>query len=414
MSEPVFRSQRYSARYGARDPWLAGAGRAGVYLIWRAMFSAWRPVIFLMLMAGATFFMLRAADVLGPPQVAGGPDAPVLAAEVLGDPQAWWRARLQEALAPSPGRAPDLPLAESLSQSLTVLAGEERLARAILLENGRSDRALEAELRAVPGWRADRRFHQVLENRLHTADPASQGGDLVFAPRQTVDRLQRARVLYGPALEEVEAWFAAPQGRTLSLRAAPGLAFAPPRAALYGDVRDVIVHGCALAEASGRRISQCRVVFLPKPPGNVLQGALALTAAQTEGRARIGARLLKAASAAGMLERGFMAELVMGADETLAREAVLASAMGLVSEAGDRYTRPVYSHEMAQRAGEDFAAAVGLDQERRDQVLRSIAEVRREAGAVAAIRTAGLIESASDAEHLVRLAEVLLGRRRHV
>ncbi|MFW5660236.1 MAG: hypothetical protein ACOC05_02485, partial [Oceanicaulis sp.] len=162
MSEPVFRSQRYSARYGARDPWLAGAGRAGVYLIWRAMFSAWRPVIFLMLMAGATFFMLRAADVLGPPQVAGGPDAPVLAAEVLGDPQAWWRARLQEALAPSPGRAPDLPLAESLSQSLTVLAGEERLARAILLENGRSDRALEAELRAVPGLRADRRFHQVL------------------------------------------------------------------------------------------------------------------------------------------------------------------------------------------------------------------------------------------------------------
>ncbi|MGJ3230419.1 MAG: hypothetical protein ACFE0P_01315 [Oceanicaulis sp.] len=406
MDEPILKRQRYSARYGARDPWLAGGVRAGVYLAWRALFAVWRPVIFAVLILGAAVCAWRAADAFRPALAQAAPSAVSdHAARLLTEPEAWWRGALGAALNPGPGRAPDLVLAESLAPVLPELAGRDRLARAILLESGRSPQRLEAELRAAPAWRRDQLLEAILLERLEAG--AVRPGvpqTLIFASSDVADRLQRARALYGPALAQVEDWFADPSGRTLVLRGVPGLDSAPPRAALYGDVRDVIVQACALAESAGRRIGQCRVVFLPKPPGDLAQTGLALAAAETAGQARIGARVLKAAAAAGLADDRLIARLVLGPDEALAREAALAAAMTMISEAGERYTRPVFSEEDARRAGAEFTRAVRVDAAARDQVFVHFATVRREAGALAAVRLAGLVRSEEDAARLAALA----------
>ncbi|MEQ8405234.1 MAG: hypothetical protein RKE49_09060 [Oceanicaulis sp.] len=407
MDEPILRRQRYSARYGARDPWLAGGARAGLYLVWRALFAAWRPAIFAALLIGAAAFGWRGLDGAAPWLARATPDGVSERAEtMLGDARSWWEQAVSLSLNPGPGRAPDLVLAESLSPLLPELYGQDHLARSLLLEEGRTERRLEAVLRAQPAWRREALYTQTLEARLEAGrGRPGLAAELVFADERTVARLQRARALYGPALEQVETWFSDPAGRTLSLRAVPGLDAAPPRAALHGDVRDVIVQGCALAEQSGRRVPQCRVVFLPKPPGDLLQAALALAVVDSEGQARIGARIFKAAAAAGFADEPHVSRLVLGRDDRLAREAVLASAMTLMSEAGERYTRPVYSQTDAAGAGADFTRSVTGDAAERDRVFAHMAAVRRETGAIAAVRLAGLVRSEQDAARLAALAD---------
>lgn len=400
MGGPGVQTSRYSERYGARAPRLAGWPRAALYLAWRALFAAWRPVVFAALLAGAAVFTWRAGLEAQP--VPAPADLSQHARERLGDPQAWWTQTLLAALNAEPGRAPDLQLAESLAPLLPELAGREHLARAVLLETRASARSLEAELRANPAWRRDRILEGALQQRFDSSEGAVVG--LVFAPRETSVRLERARALYGPALASVEAWFADPSGRALALDQIPGLDDVPPRAVLYGDVRDTLVQGCALAEAAGRRIGPCRVGFLPKPPADPLLAGLALAVAETDGQARIGARVVKAAAAAGILDRGFATGLVLGDDETLAREAALAASMPLLAEAGERYTRPVYSSAEARSAGQEFARTLGVDTAARDRVFSRFAMIRRESGALAAVRTAGLVRSEADAQRLADLA----------
>lgn len=408
MDQAGHRPQRYSVRYGARDPWLAGGVRAGVYLLWRAMFAAWRPAIFLILLAGALVFGLRAAsnlDLEPPPR----PEHERLAEAVqasVGDGWAWWAGALGAALDPASGRAPDLVLAEALAPSLPSLVAPDRLARRVLIEGGRSERHVEAVLRAEPPWLREQRLEAVLREHL---DAGVQNGasppELIFASEPVAVRLQRARALYGPAVDAVEAWFSEPGGRALVLRGAPGLEHAPPGAALYGDVRDLLIQACALAEQAGRRIGQCRVVFLPKPDADLLVAGLSVAATGVEGQALVGARVLKAAAAAGLANESFIGSLVLGADPQLAREAILASAMPLISEAGERYTRPVYSAQDAREAAAAFARTTRIDEAQRDRVFAHVGAIRRDAGALAAVRMAGIIQSEADAARLAGVAE---------
>jgi len=408
VDQSGYRPQRYSERYGARDPWLAGGVRAGAYLLWRAAFAAWRPAIFLVLLGGALFFALKAAvdlDLEPPPRPEQERVAEAVEASV-GDVRAWWAGALGAALNPAAGRAPDLVLAEALAPSLPSLVARNRLARLVLIEGGRSERHIEAVLRAEPAWLRDQRLEAALREQLEAGvRNGASPPELVFAPEPVSRRLQRARALYGPAVEAVETWFSEPGGRAFVLRAAPGLEGAPPGAALYGDVRDLLIQACALAEQAGRRIGQCRVVFLPKPDADLLVAGLAVAAAGVDGQARVGARVLKAAAAAGLANEGFMGSLVLGADTRLAREAILASAMPLMTEAGERYTRPVYSAEDARDAAAAFARATGIDEQKRDRVFSHLGAVRRDAGALAAVRMAGIIKSEADAARLAGVAE---------
>ncbi|MEQ8434503.1 MAG: hypothetical protein RIA71_09695 [Oceanicaulis sp.] len=408
VDQAGYRPQRYSARYGARDPWLAGGVRAGAYLLWRAMFAAWRPAIFLILLAGALVFGARAASNLDlePPQP---PEHERLAEAVqasVGDGRAWWAGALGAALDPAIGGAPDLVLAEALAPSLPSLVAPDRLARRVIIEGGRSERHVEAVLRAVPSWRREQRLEAALSEHM---DAGVRNGmsppELVFAPEPVALRLERARALYGPAVDAVETWFSEPGGRALVLRGAPGLEHAPPGAALYGDVRDLLIQACALAEQAGRRIGQCRVVFLPKPDANLLVAGLSVSATGVDGQALVGARVLKAAAAAGLANENFIGPLVLGADPQLAREAILASTMPLISEAGERYTRPVYSAQDASGAAAAFARTTRIDEAQRDRVFAHVGAIRRDAGALAAVRMAGIIQSEADAARLAGVAE---------
>lgn len=408
VDQAGYRPQRYSVRYGARDPWLAGGVRACVYLLWRPLFAAWRPAIFLILLAGALIFALKAAvelDLDPPPRPEQERVAEAVEASV-GDGRAWWAGALGAALDPSSGRAPDLVLAEALAPSLPTLLEPNRLARRVMIEGGRSERHVEAVLRAEPSWLRERRLEAALRDQL---DAGVQSGvsppELVFAPEPVSRRLQRARALYGPSVGAVETWFSDPGGRALVLRGAPGLEQAPPGAALYGDVRDLLVQACALAEQAGRRIGQCRVVFLPKPNADLVVAGLAVAATGVDGQALVGARVLKAAAASGLVDEGFIGPLVLGADPRLAREAILASAMPLITEAGQRYTRPVYSAEDARAAAAGFARAAGVDEPQRNRVFAYMGSVRRDAGALAAVRMAGIIQSEADAARLAAVAE---------
>jgi len=408
VDQAGYRPPRYSARYGARDPWLAGRVRAGAYLVWRAAFAIWRPAILLLLLAAALGFAVKAAaelDVAPPAR----PEEERLAEAVqtsVGDGRGWWVEALGIALDPASGRAPDLVLAESLAPSLPRLLTPDSLARLVLVEAGRSGRHVEATLRAEPAWLRDQRLDTALRARLETAEGrGASPPELVFAPAPVSRRLGRARALYGPAADAVESWFSESGGRALVLSGAPGLEDAPAGAALYGDVRDLLVQACALAEQAGRRIGQCRVAFLPKPAANLLVAGIALTTTGVEGQARVGARVLKAAASAGLADDAYIGSLVLGTDTALAREAILASAMPLIAEAGERYTRPVYSHDDAATAATDYARATGIDEAQRNRVLAHLGAIRRDAGALQAVRMAGVIRSEADAARLAALAQ---------
>jgi len=408
VDQSGLRPQRYSARYGARDPWLAGGWRAGLYLVWRFAFALWRPLIFVALLAASLAFSLRAAaemDLRPPPPTQEAQLADAVAV-VVGDPQAWWASALESALSPATGSGPDLVLAAALAPALPDLAGRDQLARRVLMEQGASARRVDAMLRAEPRWRRDRRLAAALDTRLaYGRDTGLSPPELVFAPRSTAHRLARASRLYGPSIEVAERWFSDPGGRALVLRGVPGLESAPEGAALHGDVRDLLIQACALAERAGRRVGQCRVAFLPKPDADLLVAGFALVAAGADGQALTAARILKAAAAAELMDPAFAGALVLGSDPDLAREAILSSAMPLISVAGERYTRPVYSGEDARIAADAFVRVTGVDLERRDRVFAHVAAIRRDAGALAAVRMAGLIRSEADAERLARIAD---------
>jgi hypothetical protein len=408
VDQAGYRPKRYSARYGARDPWLAGGVRAVAYLLWRAVFAGWRPAIYLILLTAALVFGLRTAmdlDLEPPPPPQSERLAEAVQASV-GDGRAWWAGALGAALDPAAGQAPDLVLAEALAPALPSLVAPDRLARRVLIDGGRSERHVEAVLRAEPAWLREQRLEAALREQL---DAGIRNGvsppELVFAPEFVSRRFERARALYGPSVDAVEAWFSEPGGRALVLRGAPGLENAPPGTALYGDVRDILIQACALAEQMGRRIGQCRVAFLPKPGADLLVAGLSMAATGVDGQARVGARVLKAAAAAGLANEGYIGSLVLGADPQLAREAILASAMPLISEAGERYTRPVYSAEDAREAAAAFTRATGIDEPQRNRVFAHMGAIRRDAGALAAVRMAGIIESEADAARLADVAE---------
>ena len=399
----------YSARYGARDPLLAPWPRLVLYLFWRAFMTALRPAVLLALLAAALVLAISALrQAPAPVRPAGSPgerieQAFLAAAPGRADRRAIWLDGLDRALEPRPRAAPDLPLAQSYAAAAILIEGREALA-VQRLQDGRSPRAVEAQLRGLPALgRAQLLEAAIIELEADGRDAGLEPPALILAPSDLRVRLERAERLYGPALEDAALWFFDPGGRALALASLPGSEAEAP--ILYGDVRDVLVQGCALAGAMGRSIGQCRVGFLPKPEADPVLAGLSLAVLGAGERARPGARLVKAAYGAGHLSPSVAETLAFGADPALGREALLASIMPILAEAGEAWTQPVRYEEALLSAARESAAAARIDDGARLERVRAVAAVARDSAPLAALRLTAALGRADEAERLALLAE---------
>jgi hypothetical protein len=406
---PAGQFRAYSERYGAREPWLVSPGLAGLYLLWRLVMAALRPVLFLSLAGGSVWFALEAARQLpgttqGVMNLTERLDAAIHDAV---DPDTYrhqaWLTQMQIALQTPRGQIPDIEKAQAIAAGYIPLKGEEVLALELLSE-GRSVDQLEARLRAQPAWVRERVINQAIAARLQ--DGRLQGFDpheLIFAPRSLTTRLARAQALFGSTLAEAELWFVEPDGRALSLDTLPGLT--PRTARIYDDVRGLVVHGCAMAARAGTQIGQCRVGFLPKPGGDPVLAGLALAVTGADEEVRTGARLLKAAWAAGLLDEGLAGNIALGPDRDLGEAAVLTSAMLLLVDAGEVWSQPARFESLAVQASGEARRNANITRRDRDRIFAAFTALRRELGALGALRLAETVRSVEDAEQLVRLAQ---------
>ncbi|MGY6629330.1 MAG: hypothetical protein ACXIVL_12500 [Oceanicaulis sp.] len=409
---------RYSWRYGARDPWLAPLPRTALYLIWRAFIASVRPAVFMALAAASLALGFLALNEPGagaqPPRAGQGSVADdsgagldrrlraVLPAHTR--PRALWEAEINRALDAGPWRTPDLTLAESLARALPAIEGEDALAFSVLTEN-RSAAHVEAELRARPVWVREQRLRAALGARLTEAadlDPPF----LIFASPDTVRRLHRARTLFGPARDAAEAWFTAPRGAAIALAALAGWRGGDP-VTMFGDARDLVIHGCAFAQEAGRPIAACASV--PEgSPDPVLAGLL-LHAAAIPGEGGAGRRLIAAAYASGHLDAAMARELALGPDPALGREALLAALTPLLEEAGAVNREPWRFQAQADTAAREHARGARIDLLQYQAIIHALNVMRRGDGAIAALRSASWIAGPEDAARLIRVAEARPG-----
>ncbi|KAA5804697.1 hypothetical protein F1654_01455 [Alkalicaulis satelles] len=402
----------YSVRYGAREPWLAPWPRAGLYLVWRAVIALIRPAVFIALLAGAALSAREGWS--GTPMAPLAPDHSVetrieaqLAASVPAGarPLDYWNAAMGQALASAPGRPPDIPLAASLARALPGLKGRDALAFHVLTRN-RSPAHVNADLRARPAWERASRLESALTRRLGQGahlDPP----ELIFASPALVQRLERARALYGPALDSAEAWFLAPRGAALNLSALPGWG-GEGAAIVFGDGRDLAVHGCALLAAQGRRPGAC--ASLPAGRADPVLAGLLLQTVSAAGEAAPGWRLIAGAYVSGHLDPDLARQLALGPDAPLGREALMASLMPLLVEAGGVWSQPWRYQDAVADAADEYARAARLPVEEAHAIAHALNAVRRSDGAIAALRSTRWLSSPRDAERLARIARAAPGQ----
>lgn len=402
-------SRAYSTRYGARDPLLAPWPRLAAYLIWRGFIAVLRPALFLILLvAGAGLLLSAVQRTTG----ATGPqlslDAQIelafaSAAPERSDRRGIWIDAVEMALQSRPRAAPDLPLAQSYLEAAIAIEGREALALGLLGEDRRTAN-VEADLRGRPAGEREARLTAAVEELLvagreNGLDPPS----LILAPPRLRDRLSRAQGLFGPALDEAGQWFVAPQGRALTVASLPEAWSGAP--ILYGDVRDVVVQGCTLAQASGRQVGQCRVGFLPKPQADPILAGLSLAVIRADDRDRTGARMVKAAYAAGHLPAPLAERIALGPDPSLGREALLASVMPVLVDAGEAWTQPVRFEGELARAAQEMVQSARINEAERSDLFQAMGAVRRETGALPALRVSSALSRPEDGALLALLAE---------
>lgn len=402
-------NRAYSTRYGARDPLLAPWPRLAVYLLWRGIIAALRPAVFLVLVVAGVALMLSAV------QRAPGPAEPQLSLDALislafagavperDDRRGLWLDAVETALRSRPRAAPDLPLADSYLEAAIAIEGREALALELLGE-GRRRANVEADLRGRPAGEREARLSAAIDELLIAGrDAGLDPPSLILAPPRLRERLSRAQGLFGPALDEAGRWFVDPQGRALTVSSLPGARSGAP--ILYGDVRDVVVQGCALAQASGRQVGQCRVGFLPKPEADPILAGLSLAVIRAGDRDRTGARIVKAAYAAGHLPAPVAERIALGPDANLGREALLASVMTVLVDAGEAWTQPVRFEDTLARAAQEMVQSARINEAQRSDLFQALRAVRREAGALPALRVSSALSTPEDGARLALLAE---------
>jgi hypothetical protein len=411
-------SHTYSERYGARSPWLVARWRVVLYLIWRAVFAALRPFLFLCLCLGALLFAYRGAAHL--PIEALVP-APTLAerfdafmqrearAQSGGDVLSLWRAELDQSLALSRSGPPDLLRARSVAASLPAVMGRERLAL-YLMRGDRRPELMQADLAAMPVWRRRQIIEGVLAGRLETASSQPDAVWLIEASDTVRRRYDRAQALYGPSLQAAEAWFHAPDGLAINLSAFPGVT-TPEHddpSLVLPDARELIVQGCALAQAQGQRVPACSRAGLSLPSADPVRAALALSL-YDPALEPASVRLALAARAAGRLEGRWLEELMLGPPAREREMRLLTALMPVLAQADQYYARPETCAVACQAAMAEFSAAAGLDVNQRRDWFDAYDALRRQEGALVALRISDVMSVQGDVHKLVRLSAVSEG-----
>lgn len=401
----------YSVRYGACDPLLAGGVRAGVYLMWRAVFALFRPTVFVALLGLAALLAHRGLEAApsavlqpAPPLAQRIDEALQAAAQAQGRPEQVWSRRMDAALDSGRFGAPDLPLATAYAGALIPMKGRDALALSILAERRRPE-LVEAELRALPAWRREAVLEEVVRQRLATGRRAGfDPPELVFAPPLTRERFERARTLYGAAFIEADRWFAAPQGRALALHALPGVMADPSaQALLQADVRELVVHGCALARAQSVAPAACRSAALPRGEPDAIRVALALLS-YADGARVEGVRVAQAAWVAGRLPRPVAERFGLGARPDYGREVVLAALMPILADAETAFAQPDRFVDAARRAANEHVRGAELGPLGASSLDHALGEVRLSSGALTAVRVSDVLQTPSDAQALAAVA----------
>lgn len=412
-------SRTYSERYGARSPWLVERWRVALYLIWRTLFALARPALFVVLLSGAVFWMYRG---LGAAPVDAFRPAPPLGqrfetalqnaageqsdADVL----TLWRAELDLALRPGQAGGPDLLRAESFANSLPALMGRESLALYLMRQDRRPE-LMQADLVAMPVWRRQQIISGVLEARRQIAPPGPAPVWLVEAPPTIRRRFDRAQALYGRSLRDAEDWFLRPDGLAINLAALPGV-MAPDRGRIppvLPDAREVIVQGCALAQAQQQRVPACERTGLVFPAADPVQAALALSL-HDPALEPTPVRLALAARAAGRLQGDWLDRLMLGAPSRAPEMRLLTALMPVLADADRYYARPETCVSACGQARSEFRQAAGLDLEAQQRWFEAYDGIRRAEGALVALRTSDLLRQEDDVHALARVSNISDGR----
>lgn len=407
----------HSARYGAREPLLAGPFRAGLYMVWRSVFAMTRPLLFLALLGGACVFAYQGLREAPPETLMDTPSLQARLNETVNraaqetgrPPEHLWQEQLSEALHGGYQQFPNLPLATSSAHALVSVIGRDRLAMDLLSETRRLE-LVEAELRALSAWRRETVLDEVIALRLQDGRRMGlQPEELIMAPQLTRQRYSASRSLYGRAYEDADRWFAAPGGRALDLKALGLEVHAPERLSpLYGDVRALVIEGCALARSQRLPVSQCDLDYIPQVQADPVRTALVLSLYDPDTNL-VGGRLAIAAWLTGPGDHSGWRNLALGSDPGLGQQRLLTALLPLLSEAGAVYAQPQHYQAQAEAVAEEFRMTSDVSVADRRTVYQSLAVVRRLEGAFTAIHTGSLIYSAQDAEGLAQLSQIADG-----
>ena len=412
-------SRTYSERYGARSPWLVERWRVLVYLVWRGLFAALRPALFMLLCLAALFFVWRglqatpSAFLTPPPSLQlrlehamqeaalaqAGPD--ILTA---------WQMELDSALAPSGVGSPDILRVRSFAASLPALMGHEALALH-LLRSERRPEILQAELSAMPAWRREQIISDVLDTQARRAG-AGDGPSWIGQSSPSVQRrYARAEALFGRSLEAAERWFHRPEGTALNISAFPGLRAQPSSQAVLvmPDARELVLQGCALARAQGVRAPGCERAQLTLPQPDAVRAALALLL-NDSAIDPAPVRLALVARAAGRLEGAWLDDLVLGPASPEREMKLLTALMPVLAEAEQYAQRPETCRTVCEAALEEFRRTAELDLAELQRWFAAYERVRRLEGALTTIRVSDVLCENGDVHALVRLAAVSEGR----
>ena len=413
------RSRTYSERYGARSPWLSGPVRAGVYLIWRGVFAALRPVLFLGLLIAAGWFAYRGLEAAPggalqlPQSLSEQFDAALheAANPASADPiLSRWNTELTQSLRPGPTGGPDLLRAQSFAASLPAMMGEEALALHLMRHERRPD-MMQVDLVAMPVWRRDQIVTGVLDAR--SDDAQRQGMDPVWLIESSPDvqhRFARAQRLYGSSLQAAEHWFVRPGSQALNLEAFADLVTAQATdPVILPDAREVIALGCALARSHGQNVPACNRARPAPVSADPVRTALALSVfdAQLETSA---VRLALAARAAGRLDGDWLEALVLGPAAPERDLRLLTALMPVLAEADRYYAQPGTCQLACTRAMAEFAMRAGYDAAARRDWFAAYDQVRRQDGALVTIRVSHTLTEAEAVTALVRISAISEGR----
>ena len=412
-------SRTYSERYGARSPWLAPRWRVAAYLAWRALFALFRPLVFVLLCAGALFSLYRALDT-APSQALTAPQTlserfdsalySAVRARGEADTLSRWRAEIDQSLAPALSGPPDLPRARSFAVSLPALMGREALAL-YLMQDQRRPELMQADLAAMPVWRREQIIKGVLDGRHQSAGLDDEAVWIREASPRAQQRYQRAKALYGPSYEAAEAWFHSPEGLAINLVALPGVdeTLSPARARVLPDARELIVQGCALARTQGQRVPACERAQLVLPDADPVRAALALSL-HDPALDPAAVRLALAARAAGRLDGDWLTDLTLGPPARERDMRLLTALMPILADADQIHARPETCHARCAAAMEELRGMAGLDDGRRQSWFAAFEEIRRNEGALVALRVSDTLRTFEDGHALARLSVISEGR----